>query len=103
MERGAGPLFRAVHAVQLETGLLQDLYEFQEKQNMAYLTNAERVGLARGLRKGIERLLKSKFGPDGAGLMEECRKIEDVERLESILDAIDGCATLDDVRRLLAS
>jgi hypothetical protein len=70
---------------------------------MPYLTNAERVGLARGLWKGIQEVLDVKFGADGMRLMEAVREIEDVELLESILGKIKQCATPDEVRQLWTS
>jgi hypothetical protein len=66
-------------------------------------TTLESAGVERGLRKGIEVLLKFRFGDDGLKLMPEIRELHSEERLTAILEALPTVAGADDVRRLWPS
>ena len=59
-------------------------------------------GLSQGITRGIEVALKLKFGPSALGLLPEIRAIEDKNKLEAILDAIETVARPEDLRRLWA-
>ena len=67
---------------------------------MPFITIAERVGMEKGLLKGIEACLKLKFGADGLELMSEIRAIQDHVLLSKILNAIEKADTPDDLRRM---
>jgi hypothetical protein len=84
----------------LETVFKQDVVKIQEERRMPYVTSIERVGLRRGLRRGIEVVLKMRFGEEGLKLMPEIREIHEEEKLEQILQALETAASLDAVRRL---
>jgi hypothetical protein len=60
----------------------------------------ERAGHGIGLRKGIEVVLRLRFGAEGLKLMPAINEIYDVEQLEKILKALETAASPDEVRRL---
>jgi hypothetical protein len=70
------------------------------ERNMPFINIAERVGMQKGLLRGIEKCLKIRFGADGLELMPELRQIQDHEMLEKILDKIDVADSPDDLRRV---
>jgi hypothetical protein len=70
---------------------------------MPFITSVERVGHARGLREGIEAILKVRFGEEGLKLMPEIREIHEEDKLAAILKALETAAKPDEVRRLWAS
>jgi len=67
---------------------------------MPFITTPERVGHRRGLHRGIEALLRVRFGEEGLKLMPEIHNIHEEEKLDAILTALETTASLDDVRRL---
>ncbi len=67
---------------------------------MPYITSVERVGLRRGMRLGIESLLRARFGEEGIKLMPEIHEIHEEEKLEAILKALETAPSVEDVRRL---
>lgn len=84
----------------LQHGFWQDLDKIQEEKRMPFITTPERVGHRRGLRQGIESMLKVRFGEEGLRLMPEIHEIYEEEQLEAILKALETVASPDDVRRL---
>ena len=78
----------------------QDVAQIQEERRMPFITTPERVGHRKGLREGIEALLRVRFGDDGLRLMPEVQGIHEEEKLRAILKALETAANLDDVRRL---
>jgi hypothetical protein len=79
---------------------LQDLDMIQEERRMPYVTSIERLGIRKGLCKGIESLLKVRFGDEGLRLMPEIREIYEEEKVEAILKALETATSPDEVRRL---
>jgi hypothetical protein len=55
-----------------------------------------------GLRKGIESLLRVRFGEEGLKLMPEMQQIYEEEQLQAILTALETAASPDEVRHLWA-
>jgi hypothetical protein len=86
----------------LNTVFWQELDRIQQERRMPFITSVERVGLARGLRLGIESLLKVRFGDEGLRLMPEIEQIHEEEKLQAIRKALETPASLDEVRRLWA-
>lgn len=66
---------------------------------MPYITSVERLGLRRGMCRGIEALLHVRFGEEGLKLMSESREIHEEEKLEAILLSLESGASLEGVRR----
>jgi hypothetical protein len=81
----------------------QDVDNIQREKTMPFITTPERVGHRRGLRQGIETVLRIRFGEEGLKLMPEIQEIHDEEKLEAILKVLETATSLDDVRRLWAS
>jgi hypothetical protein len=67
---------------------------------MPFITTPERVGHRKGLRQGIEALLKVRFGEEGLKLMPEIHEIHETEILEAILKTLETATSPDQVRRL---
>jgi hypothetical protein len=80
----------------------QELNRIQEERRMPFITSVERVGLCRGLCRGIESVLRVRFGEEGLRLMPEIREIPEEDKLEAILKALETGASLEEVRRLWA-
>jgi hypothetical protein len=80
----------------------QDVEKIQEERRMPFITTPERVGHCRGLREGIESLLRVRFGEEGLRLMPEIREVYEEEKLAAILKALETANTPDEVRRLWA-
>jgi hypothetical protein len=81
---------------------LQEVDQIQEERRMPFVTSIELRGLARGLREGIESILRMRFNDDGLKLMPEIQAIYDEEQLRAILKALETGSSLDDVRRIWA-
>jgi hypothetical protein len=109
-ERGFSPkdvreLFRVIDWMMelpppLQNVFWQEMDKIQVEKRMPYITSVERVGHRRGLRMGIESLLRVRFGDEGLKLMPEIREIHEEEKLEAILKALETAASVDEVRRL---
>ena len=69
---------------------------------MPFVTSIERSGHRRGLRMGIESLLRVRFGEEGLRLMPEMQEIYEEEKLQAILIALETAASPDEVRQLWA-
>lgn len=78
----------------------QELDKIQEERSMPYVTSIERLGIRKGLCKGIESMLKVRFGEEGLKLMPAIREIYEEETLEAIRKALETETSLDEVRRL---
>jgi hypothetical protein len=80
----------------------QDVAQIQEERRMPFITTPERVGLCRGMCRGIESALRIRFGDEGLRLMPEIREISEADKLEAILKALETGAGLDEMRQLWA-
>jgi hypothetical protein len=78
----------------------QELDRIQEERRMPYVSSIERVWHCRGLRKGIESLLRVRFGDEGLKLMPEIHEVYEEEKLETILKALETAASPDEVRQM---
>lgn len=109
-ERGFTPkdvreLFRVIDWLMvlpppLKTVFWQEVDKIQEEGRMPFITTPEWYGFCRGLRRGIESLLRMRFGEEGLKLMPEIREIHEEEKLEAILKALETAVGPDEVRRL---
>lgn len=91
----------------LEQEAWRQIKAFEEEQQMAYITSAERFGIAEAVRDrtldGIAGMLDLKFGDAGTALLSEIRRIEDPELLHTILMSIKAADTPDDIRAIYAA
>jgi len=67
---------------------------------MAFISTPERVGRLDGLCRGIESLLRVRFGEEGLKLMPEIREIYEYEKLAAIHEALITAANLEEVRQM---
>jgi hypothetical protein len=80
---------------------LRAVWQQDEKETqMPYITSVERIGMEKGLLKGIASCLKVKFGQEGLQLLPEIQALAEVDKLKAILNAIETASTLDDIRPL---
>jgi predicted DNA-binding ribbon-helix-helix protein len=86
----------------LNNMIWQDMHKIQEERRMPFVTSIERLMECRGLRAGIESLLRVRFGEEGLRLMPEIQEIYEEEKLQAILRALETAASPDEVRRLWA-
>ncbi|MEI8374998.1 MAG: cytosolic protein [Planctomycetota bacterium] len=92
----------------LEITFLNELTRFEKERFMPYVTTLERLGIEKGLsqgrnegrNEGIEVALRLKFGEKGTQLLSEIRQIENSEKLEAILHAVETAASPEELRRL---
>ena len=88
---------------ELEEEFRQELARYEEERHMPYVSSIERLardeGLKTGLLAGIAASLKAKFGAAGSKLMPRIRKVNDVDRLHAILDAIPDAKSITEVRQ----
>jgi hypothetical protein len=80
--------------------LWREFAEYREAKHMPFITTPERIGMKKGLLKGIELGLELKFGSDGLKLLPEIRELHDHEVLQAVLEAIKTAATPEDLRRV---
>jgi hypothetical protein len=84
----------------LERLFWQEIATHQQEKRMPFITIGERIGMEKGLLRGIEACLHVKFGDEGLKLMPELRELQDHVLLEKILDAIEPAASPDELRRM---
>jgi hypothetical protein len=107
-ERGLGAkdvreLFRVIDWLMdlpepLSTRFWRDVDVIQEENRMPFVSTPERVGEQRGLRKGIEALLRVRFGSEGVKLMPEIEEVYGEEKLRAVLAALETVGRPEDVR-----
>ena len=94
----------------------EEIKKYEEVRKVAYITTAEKIGMKkgfeqgiqqglqqgvqRGLLKAIELGLKLKFGVEGLRIYPEIKKIEDVDVLEAISEAIETAQSIEDIRKI---
>ena len=94
----------------------EEIIRYEEEKKMPYITTAERIGIEKGIQQGIQQglqqgmrqgLLKAiklglelKFGAEGLKLYPEIKKIEDVDVLEAISEAIRTAENIEDIKKI---
>jgi hypothetical protein len=82
-------------------GLFWDeIVRYQEEKRMPFITTPERIGREKGYLKGLEVVLKIKFGDEGLNLLPELRALQDHELLEAVLEAVPTASSPDQLRRV---
>ena len=91
----------------------EEIKKYEEEKKMPYITTAERIGFKKGMQQGIQQgmrqgLLKAieiglklKFGIEGLKLYSEIKKIEDLDLLETISEAIEAAKDVSDIKKLI--
>ena len=77
---------------------LEEIAQYTEDKQMPFMTTPERIGLEKGLIKGVEASLDIKFGDKGLELMPDIDLLLDHETLQAILQAIRTTPTLEGLR-----
>ena len=68
---------------------------------MPYITSIERLARAEGLQAGIALALKIKFGAASKKLLRKIQAIQDIAKLQILMDAVETAETLEDFQSLL--
>jgi hypothetical protein len=105
--RDVRELFRVIDWLMVLPPALKHVFwdemdKIQKEGRMPFITTPEQIGLERGLRKGIESVLRIRFGDEGLKLMPEIHKIYEYEKLEAILIALETASSPEAVRPLFA-
>jgi hypothetical protein len=79
-------------------------WEIEEAKKMQYITSIERRGIKQGLQQGlIDGIilgLEIKFGKEGKRELHHIKRIQNLELLRSIFDAIKTALTLEELRQI---
>jgi hypothetical protein len=114
----------------LELKVREEVEAFEQEKQMPYVTSFERlakeegeaigeargeargeaigeargvaIGKAIGLQDAIAMALEDRFGETGSRLMEDIRRIQDLDLLRRIFGTIQQCSDVADVHRILA-
>lgn len=94
---------------ELERQFQEEIHQFEEEQQMPYVTSIERMareegreeGRAEGLRQGIEVALELKFGKAGLELLPTVQAEQRLDVLNTVQRTIRTARTLAEVRELL--
>jgi hypothetical protein len=87
----------------LEREFKREIEQLEAQERMQYMTSFERIARIEELLKGIALGLKLKFGSQGQNLLPEIEQIEEVNLLNSILEAIETASSIDELRSLYQS
>lgn len=82
----------------LEATTWQQIWAFEEEQQMAYITTAERIGRTQGLRDAITMTLTAHFGAAGDPLFPWVQQITDLATLTMLFNRVLNSTTLDEAR-----
>ncbi len=97
-----------------EEKIWQEMQEYEEAEQMTYITSVERIGIEKGIEEGVEKGrqqgiregllagielgLELKFGSAGLHVLPEIRKIEDVDVLRAIHAGIRTVTVAEELR-----
>ncbi|MEK7727730.1 MAG: hypothetical protein AAB354_04910 [candidate division KSB1 bacterium] len=77
---------------EMNEALYYELKTIEENKAMPYITTAERIGMEKGMEKGmktvITKMLKTKFGEDGRSLAERAALMQGLSTLEELSEKI---------------
>ena len=86
--------------LELEEKFSEQLSQFEEEQQMPYVTSIERLGIEKGIKNAIEMVLEARFGASAVSVMSEIRQLSDAELLEKILRQASTVDRLEDLAGL---
>ena len=88
----------------LDRQVWRTIRQYEEEQQMTYITTAERIGIEQGRREGlldgIALALEIKFGQVGVDLVPEIRQIDDLTLIQAIYERIKTATTADEIRQV---
>jgi hypothetical protein len=86
----------------LKQAFWDELRTYEEERTMPYITSVEQIGMEKGERSLVLRLLKHKFGelPDLA--LQQINALS-IKKLGSLGEALLNFATIDDLQAWLKS
>ncbi len=100
---------------ELEQQLQHTITSYEEEQKMTYITSVERMsekkgwqrglqqGVQQGLRQSIVAALRVRFGEPSESLAPQLKKLEEVEKLQTLLKYVLMAETLTAVTRRLTA
>ena len=100
-------LYRFIDWIMVLPGDMENIYheklmDYEREVNMQYITTAERIGMEKGMEKGIllgsiQTTLKIRFGADGLGIYPKIKRIQEYDRLKKILETAESAKSPEDV------
>jgi hypothetical protein len=84
----------------LEYKFAKKISKFEEVKKVEYITSIERIGIKKGLMESISFNLELKFGKEGVRELPNINRIQNIEILRSILNAIKTVKTLEEFRQV---
>jgi len=96
----------------VEEEIWQEIREYEEVEQMTYITSVERIGFKRGVQEGVQQGIRKgllagielglelKFGSAGLCLLPEIYKIEDVDVLRAIHEGLKTVTTVEELRSI---
>ena len=89
----------------LEATYWDELQQFEEAQQMSYISSVERRGIQEGLRQGllagVVLGLELRFGEGGTTLVREVEQLSNTTQIQAIYDALRQGAPLEAIQQLL--
>jgi len=97
---------------EVEEEIWQEIREYEEVEQMTYITSVERIGFKRGVQEGVQQGIRKgllagielglelKFGSAGLCLLPEIYKIEDVDVLRAIHEGLKTVTTVEELRSI---
>jgi hypothetical protein len=106
-------LYRFIDWIMVLPGDMENIYheklmDYEREVNMQYITTAERIGMEKGMEKGIllgsiQTALKIRFGKDGLNIYPKIKRIRKTDRLEKILETAESAVSAEEVLKVVQS
>ncbi len=93
---------------ELEKEIFEEIKTIEEKTAMPHITTAERIGMERGIEKGVASMhhvivsmIKTKFGESGSPLIERAQHVKHLPALEELSEKIMQAQNLAEAMQVL--
>ena len=88
-----------------QQGFREEIFHWEQERHMPYITSIERMGIEKGhleeIQENISKGLQIKFGAPGKRLASKVRKIDNLEQLRALFEAVFKAENLAEIRALL--
>jgi hypothetical protein len=100
---------------EMEKAFWQEMREYEEAEQMTYITSVEQIGIEKGIQQGIQQGIREgllagielglelKFGSAGLRLLPEIYKIEDVDVLRATHEGLKVVTSVEELRLIYQS
>src|SRR5207244_11943259 len=80
-----------------QQGFRQEIFQWEQERRMPYMTSIERMGRLEEIQENIATNLQIRFGAPGKRLANKVRKIDDLEQLRALFEAIVKAGNVPEV------